>query len=147
MENIKEKVDRIMETAKIEAVTVFDRALYMMATLEDGTVILEHHETVSPVVFDKAKSEEICLRAIYSRLYEIVNDPYRMSEEQAKIIKSFAENNQSIKEAAKDLSSSESKLRRRIATIKEQTGKDPFNFMDLCQLLSEAIEVLPDSAQ
>lgn len=65
-----------------------------------------------------------------------------MTEIQAEIIIHLADAGMNISGAARSVYLHRSTVNYHIAMIRQRTGKDPLNFYDLCDLLSEARTVL-----
>lgn len=65
-----------------------------------------------------------------------------MTETQAKVIVSLAKNRLRVSRAADDMTYHHQTVQYHVGKIREQTGRDPLDFYDMCQLLPEAEDVL-----
>lgn len=141
MSNTEKK--SLMDTAEFEAVVVFDRCAVVMAQLENGAIITDACATESAENFDEAQCVEECMRSICEKVQAMEAAPaFTLTPEQAKIIISLAEHNLKIADTAKDLGISAGTLSGRIKKIREQTGGDPMNFLDMTQLLTVAVQTV-----
>ena len=74
MSNIKVKqkqIDRLMETAKVETMTVFGKCTVMVMQLENGFVLTESSACVDPSNYDPDLGAKICRKRIEDRLWEL----------------------------------------------------------------------------
>ena len=67
----KERIERLMKTAKFETSTVFGKCTIVAAQLENGFVLVESSACVDPANYDAAMGERICKDKIKERLWEL----------------------------------------------------------------------------
>lgn len=67
----KERIERLMKTAKFETSTVFGKCTIVAAQLENGFVLVESSACEDPANYDKAMGERICKGKIRERLWEL----------------------------------------------------------------------------
>ena len=70
-----------------------------------------------------------------------------MTEMQAVVVIAFADNNMNMQATARQLYYHRNTVVYNIAKVREQTGKDPMNFYDLCKLLPIARSVVAGKKQ
>lgn len=75
-----ENIDKLMAEANIEVITFFDKTTVVVAQFPNGFVITESSSCVDPKDYSRKTGEEICLRRIKDRLYEM--EAYHIQEMQ-----------------------------------------------------------------
>ena len=65
------RIEHLMETAEIEAWTVFDKCTVVVAKLENGFILVESSACVDPANYDPELGEDICRAKIKERLWEL----------------------------------------------------------------------------
>lgn len=74
MSNIRvtaNKIDHLMQTAKVETDTVFGKCTVVAMQFENGFIMVESSACVDPANYDKAMGERICKDKIRDRLWEL----------------------------------------------------------------------------
>lgn len=72
----KEDIDNILKDTLIKVEKFGDKTVVLMATLPSGFVLVEHSSCVDPKNFDMALGEQICMRKIEDKIYEL--EGYRL---------------------------------------------------------------------
>lgn len=139
MNETKDKALAALEKAQIEAVVTFDQCVVVMALLEDGEIMVESYVAGSEGL-DPEAAAEACLAKMMIRLKERENT-MGLTEHQADIIITLAESKMNLTEVGRKLTYHRNSLSRHIKKIHEQTGKDPMDFYDMCDLLIAARNV------
>lgn len=65
------QIDAMMASAKIERRTVFAKCTIVVVQLENGFVLTESSACVDPANFDPKIGEEICMKKIKDKLWEL----------------------------------------------------------------------------
>lgn len=147
IENTKALALELLGKAELKMTVGFDRYVIVLAKLEDGRILMGEYISDEPLDMEVAR--EACIVDIFEKLCAELSEPaypeFSMSKDQAQDIIAFADAGMNYTEAAKKQSCSRSALSIRLKKIKEQTGKDPRNFYDFCQLVLEARTVLQEA--
>ena len=74
MSNIKvtkERIDHLMDTAKVEVKTAFDKCTVVTMQLENGFVLTDSSACVDPENYDPVMGKAICYERIENKLWEL----------------------------------------------------------------------------
>lgn len=66
-----DEIKSLIETAKIEAYTIFDKCTVVAVQLENGFIITESSACVDPANYSFEIGKEICLKRIENKLWEL----------------------------------------------------------------------------
>lgn len=67
----QEKINRLLETAECESMTLFEKCFVLSVRLENGFVITESSACVDPKNYDVEIGRELCLKKIEAKLWEL----------------------------------------------------------------------------
>ena len=67
----KDKINRLMDNAKFETMTVFGKCTIVVAQLENGFILTESSACVDPANYDEEMGKRICKDKIRDRLWEL----------------------------------------------------------------------------
>ena len=75
----QEHIDKIMENSTFDVDTLFGKCTMVACKLPNGFVIVESSACVSPENYDYKMGEEICMKKIKDKIWEL--EGYRLQEE------------------------------------------------------------------
>lgn len=75
----QEHIDEIMENSTFDVDTLFGKCTMVACKLPNGFVIVEYSACVSPENYDYKMGEEICMKKIKDKIWEL--EGYRLQEE------------------------------------------------------------------
>lgn len=67
----EEQVDEILENARIECDTVFDKCTVMYCQLDNGFIIVESSACVDPANYSSKMGYKICLERVRNKVWEL----------------------------------------------------------------------------
>ena len=67
----EERIAHLMETAKVEVKTIFDKCTVMAVQLENGFIIVESSACVDPANYDPKLGRKICADRIIDKMWEL----------------------------------------------------------------------------
>lgn len=67
----QKQIDNLLETAKVDVKTIFEKCTVVMAQLQNGFVIVEHSACVDKSNYNEELGKQICLDRIKNKLWEL----------------------------------------------------------------------------
>ena len=81
----KERIDRLMNTAEYDVITMYDKLTIVCAKLENGFVLTESSGCIDPANYDVKVGVALCKSKIRQKLWEM--EGYALQKDLHKILK------------------------------------------------------------